>query len=31
MPNSFPEGRSAYTKLYEGDPHRQIDAILGLP
>lgn len=27
MPNSFPEGRSTYTKLYDGDPHRQIAAM----
>ena len=29
MPNSFPEGRSAYTKLYDGDPAKQIHAIWG--
>lgn len=27
MPNSFPEGRSSYTKLYDGDPHKQIEAM----
>lgn len=27
MPNSFPEGRSSYTDLYDGDPDRQIAAM----
>ncbi|MCO8125195.1 DUF1080 domain-containing protein [Stieleria sp. TO1_6] len=27
MPNSFPDGRSAFTKLYDGDPDKQIAAM----
>ena len=27
MPNSFPNGRSSFTKLFDGDPHRQTDAM----
>lgn len=27
MPNSFPDGRSSYTKLYDGDPDHQIDSM----
>ncbi|MCA9135777.1 MAG: DUF1080 domain-containing protein [Planctomycetales bacterium] len=27
MPNSFPEGKSSYTKLYDGDPNHQIDSM----
>ena len=27
MPNSFPDGKSSYTKLYDGDPKRQISAM----
>lgn len=27
MPNSFPDGRSSYTKLYDGDPEQQVAAM----
>jgi mono/diheme cytochrome c family protein len=27
MPNSFPEGKSSYDKLYHGDPVKQVDAM----